>query len=969
MPLNNLTLTNSSGIIGRRFKSRVNGLTAGTERRVSSGNAGGFYMQGDFLCNDALTLEAQGVTIVERSLTESRSTTVTVNARYTYVVATVEEDGTVELVGGGGSGAPTSKTATASTSGVVYTVQRLLGSTSTLSLVTGSSSNLSINSTTGAISAASAIAVGASQTANVREANNGLAVEYPVVITGVSAAPAPTPTPTPGPTLKALSVTPAQINTGTFATVNINDATDGSVINGTPPDGMTLNSGSRTITGVPTVAGTFSINLTETLEGADGSPRTSTASLQVVQAASNALVASPNTVSIPADAAVGYLIANITNVPSGVTPTVSPNDGRFAIGGNASAGWKVVTGLSALAAGSVNLTVAASGAAPATIALTITPASNAATTYKLTSVQDAFIEQPATMTSGLGPYWPDYVDMRNTGFPADYAMYFSTDHASGFGGIWLYVCRGEPTTRANWKSYDEALALGWFDGITDKPAGNPIISGDTKQNPAGFTQLETPRVRKVGSTWYMNLQANNVQNKRNNQATIQATSPDGVQWLLPASLGTVLLVSTTNFGFGDGHTGYFTCGDNPFPALVNPATNQPWKYLGYSLDGGTDKAKFGQWASDDWTTWTQLAGLHSPRGRIFDQLSKGLGWYIDVPSIRRINDDMYSAVVGGTAGGSSSAPQYGTMFETVLDKFGREHLAEPKVILDQAAGARAQGPSVPRVMIDTPNNRFLASWYASDANNKNSIGFGSGPLVDPATTQYTILQPNVNGPAVTVQNYDFTALSALPAAFSFNSDGEAASAISFSPTNGLRVTSPAMANNIGNLWSLVYKDGIVPNDLEYFEIYVTQNRNVSSGSASRHLLIGFGDAATGMRESQTKLVGFGNAKLDGSGSTTSAAYQLSRFNGVDAAVSDNFSGFGGGSSSKATVSYGIRWFPKLGKIYFLGESRAELRSVPIPTGLDLNQRLYPHLFFRTYLTSNPTIEQFKAITVRTKTAS
>lgn len=94
------------------------------------------------------------------------------------------------------STAPTAKTGTASASGVVYTAQRLLESTSVFSLVTGSSSNLSINSASGAISAASAIAVGASQTANVREANNGLAVEYPVVITGVDAAPTPAPSPT-----------------------------------------------------------------------------------------------------------------------------------------------------------------------------------------------------------------------------------------------------------------------------------------------------------------------------------------------------------------------------------------------------------------------------------------------------------------------------------------------------------------------------------------------------------------------------------------------------------------------------------------------------------------------------------------------------------------------------------------------------------------------------------------------------
>lgn len=86
------------------------------------------------------------------------------------------------------------------------------------------------------------------------------------------------------------------------------------------------------------------------------------------------LVATPSTKSIAANAAAGTLISAITGVPSGVTPSVSPNDGRFAIAGDAANGWKVVTGLSALSAGTVSVSVNASGATGALIALTITAA-------------------------------------------------------------------------------------------------------------------------------------------------------------------------------------------------------------------------------------------------------------------------------------------------------------------------------------------------------------------------------------------------------------------------------------------------------------------------------------------------------------------------------------------------------------------------------------------------------------------
>ena len=81
--------------------------------------------------------------------------------------------------------------------------------------------------------------------------------------------------------------------------------------------------------------------------------------------------------SIASNAATGTLVSNITNVPSGATPTVTPNDGRLVIAGDSSAGWKVVVGMSALSAGTVNFSVAATGATGVSGVLTVTAATPA----------------------------------------------------------------------------------------------------------------------------------------------------------------------------------------------------------------------------------------------------------------------------------------------------------------------------------------------------------------------------------------------------------------------------------------------------------------------------------------------------------------------------------------------------------------------------------------------------------------
>jgi hypothetical protein len=175
--------------------------------------------------------------------------------------------------------------------------------------------------------------------------------------------------------LNTLLLSSTAFTAGTMFYSNISGLTAGSLVEATADDGTTLNVTDGLLSGTFVTPGSKTITLTETLAGAINSPNITQIPVAVsdgVVIPTPTLTATPAATSIAANAPSGTLISNITNVPAGVTPTVTPNDGRFVIAGDATSGWKVVTGLSALSAGSATLTVAATGATPATITLTIT---------------------------------------------------------------------------------------------------------------------------------------------------------------------------------------------------------------------------------------------------------------------------------------------------------------------------------------------------------------------------------------------------------------------------------------------------------------------------------------------------------------------------------------------------------------------------------------------------------------------
>lgn len=111
------------------------------------------------------------------------------------------------------------------------------------------------------------------------------------------------------PSLAALTLSSSTATVGTSTSISIIGATAGSTLAGAVPDGMTLNSALRTITGTPTVAGTYDFTLTESLADSANSPRVSNVSI---------------TVAVPAGSAADFYMAD-TGTGNGLSPAAPGN--------------------------------------------------------------------------------------------------------------------------------------------------------------------------------------------------------------------------------------------------------------------------------------------------------------------------------------------------------------------------------------------------------------------------------------------------------------------------------------------------------------------------------------------------------------------------------------------------------------------------------------------------------------------
>lgn len=272
--------------------------------------------------------------------------------------------------------------------------------------------------------------------------------------------------------------------------------------------------------------------------------------------------------------------------------------------------------------------------------------------------QESLITRPENMPAP-GPYYTTLVNMQDVAhFPFDYALYFSTDHHKGEGGIWLYVCNGLPTQAKNWMSYDQAVQEGHFDHLPNKPTANPIFT-DAIQ---GTGHTETPHANVIDNTVYMTYHKNGLDKT---QKTLLATSQDGVNFSrINGNENSVILEYNTQTDVGDGHTGYFRWAPNPFPGISQ-------KYVGYSLHGGGDDYHSALWVSNNAIQWTRHTIFTPLEGYTVEE-DRMLIWHeFDPNAITQLDNGEFVAICAGGNRASGGAARISELYEIYLAEDGQ----------------------------------------------------------------------------------------------------------------------------------------------------------------------------------------------------------------------------------------------------------------------------------------------------------
>jgi len=328
-----------------------------------------------------------------------------------------------------------------------------------------------------------------------------------------------------------------------------------------------------------------------------------------------------------------------------------------------------------------------------------------------------------------GPYYTTLVNMEEVpGFPFEYALYFSTDHHRGEGGIWMYVCNGIPTAPANWKSYGQAVAGGDFDYLENKPAKNPVFV-DRKQG----RQTETPHVnvidRKVFMT-YHNAGAGHC------QSTLLATSTDGVNFMrINGNDDSIILDYDSKKEAGDGHTGYFRWRPNLFPKV-------DYTYIGYSLHGGGDDFYGAMWGSNDAMHWDKIQVFNSIEGHAVEGNAIVRRRSIDPDSITSLGNGEFVALCSLGNRASGIVKRRLQFYEVFLGEDGRTLTRECRKVLGNgpadALDAEELGQATTVVIDGTWHLIYIGT---RDAAGKNTILCATGKL-DRSAPKSTRLEPH-----------------------------------------------------------------------------------------------------------------------------------------------------------------------------------------------------------------------------------
>ena len=558
------------------------------------------------------------------------------------------------------------------------------------------------------------------------------------------------------------------------------------------------------------------------------------------------------------------------------------------------------------------------------------PNTTARSTYALTDA--GTIQSRPSGMSNSGPYWPSFVDVRTDPFwqplGIKWLCYWSTDHSSGDGGIYLSLSiNDDPKVLSGWRTYGAALAEGLFASVPTKPASNPVYV----YQPGSNLSTETPHVRKQGSTWVLTFQTYKLSNSQN-QCTNRVLSTDGLNWTgtLTAPL---LQIPDYTRSLGDGHTGYFRWGPNPFDR-----TAVPFDFVGYSLGGGGDKPLFAQWGTNDPVAgdWTFIQPLSPQYGRLGDASFGPTG--ADIANARAVRQGI--AIVGDrSAGGSGTANQYGTISEGVLDMTGTLlHHAPIDLVAMPLNSDVASQASIANVMTrDDERVIVYQGTRAPDANTHvNSVAIAASPRRNSQNTYFDALSP-ARPSALTTQEFDFRTLTDMPAYFSLFNNGSPT--VVFDPSSGLRISHPSA----GSVRNYVLYGAEIAATVDFVDFYLHGLRSGGSG-AFRTIGLGFAVMDPG-----AALLGLANhdglyLRTGGTGNVGVKARKVAGTESTNALTRYPTLSYNTSSRPYAWKNIGLRWFRAAGRCFLLGEGPAaygiETEELIVPAELKPGGSLY-----------------------------
>lgn len=400
--------------------------------------------------------------------------------------------------------------------------------------------------------------------------------------------------------------------------------------------------------------------------------------------------------------------------------------------------------------------------------------------YKYSLVNDfgKIISRPAAMNGNRGPYYPTLINTSDiTGWQAPYALacYFSTDHANTErpdGGIWLYLCNGDPTVESNWVSYDDAVAAGHFDYLTSKPSSNPIY--DASMTDAIGAQMETPHVRVINGVVYMSTHNGD---GPYGQTTSMNKSADGLNFLW---IDYVAVIDNRIY-MGDSHTGYAKWDINVLPD-VN------FTYIGYTTAGGTDTSYIGMWGfNDPEERWTLISQYKRDSGRIFEGVADAPN---DPQLIFRLNPSLFIPQDDGSVVAIATTKPQGTSGSVLAIEKSAQFQLYNNGLTPISKVDYFLTPLAESVNYQELTDKF--EWNGRKFMLYRGVGSGSSStaVAHVGLVEYELVDGSLELLDPTVPEYlniDFTQLSSLPSELT-QMTGEASYAFI---ADGLRINIPA----------------------------------------------------------------------------------------------------------------------------------------------------------------------------------